>query len=105
VVSQQVLDEVVRSIRDKLPQALPALRKLLVSTPPQVVRDPSPDEVASWSGVLDPGDASVLAAAVAAQPDYFVTGDRHILDNPRIAEKSGLKVVSPAQLIEALRGD
>ena len=102
VVSQQVLDEVVRTMRDKLPGALPTLRKLLVSVPPQVVKDPSPDEVAGWLGILEPGDASILVAAVGAQPDYFVTGDKHILDNAKVAEKSRLKIVTPAQLLEAL---
>jgi putative PIN family toxin of toxin-antitoxin system len=102
VVSQQVLDEVIRTIKDKLPEALPALRKLLVNAPPEIRKDPIPEEVKRWSGLLDVGDAAVLAAAVAAQPDYFVTGDRHFIDNPEIAEKADLQIVTPAQFIEAL---
>ncbi len=101
VVSQQVLDEVIRTIKAKLPEALPALRKLLVNAPPEIRKDPIPEEVKRWSGLLDVGDAAILAAAVAAQPDYFVTGDRHFIENSEIAEKAGLQIVTPAQFIEA----
>jgi len=101
VVSQQVLDEVIRTVKEKLPEALPALRKLLVNAPPEIRKDPTPDEVKRWSGLLDAGDAAILAAAVAAQPDYFVTGDRHFTENPEIAERAGLHIVMPAQFIEA----
>ena len=101
VVSQQVLDEVIRTIKEKLPEALPALRKLLVNAPPEIRKDPKPEEVKHWSGLLDIGDAAILAAAVAAQPDYFVTGDKHFIGNPEIAERAGLQIVTPAQFVEA----
>ena len=100
VVSQQVLDEVIRTLKEKLPEALPALRKLLVNTPPEIRKDPAIEEAKRWSGLLDIGDAAILASAVAAQPDYFVTGDRHFMENPEIAEKAGLHIVTPAQFIE-----
>ncbi len=76
-------------------------RKLLVNAPPEVRNDPAPEEVKCWSGPLDIGDAAILAAAVAAQPDYFVTGDRRFIESPEIAEKSGLHIITPAQFIEA----
>lgn len=104
VVSQQVLDEVIRTIKEKLPEALPALRKLMVNSPPEIRKDPTPEEVKHWSGLLDIGDAAIIAAAVTAQPDYFVTGDRHFIENPEIAERAGLQIVTPAQFLEAWAG-
>ena len=101
VVSQQVLDEVIRTIKEKIPEALPALRRLLVNAPPEVRKDPTPDEAKRWSGLLDIGDAAILAAAVSAKPDYFVTGDRHFTENPEIAERAGLEIVTPAQFVKA----
>lgn len=105
VISQQVLEEVVRTIKEKLPEALPLLSQLLVSVPPEIVAGPAPGEVARWAEVMHSSDASILAAAVAAQPDYLVTGDRHFLDNPAIAEKSGLCILTPVQLLEYLEAD
>ena len=51
--------------------------------------------------MLDFTDATILAAAIAAQPDYFVTGDKRFLA-PAIAERSGLRIVTPAQAVERL---
>ncbi len=100
VISQQVLEEVVRTIGRRLPEALPSLRKLLLSVPPEIAEDPPPEDIAFWAQVVHADDAGVLAAAVAARPDYLVTGDRHFFANPGIAEKSGLRIVTPAQFLE-----
>ena len=102
VISQQVLEEVVRTIKEKLPEALPVLRKLLVSTPPEIRKDPTPGEVSYWTEVVQSEDAPILAAALAAQPDCLVTGDKHFLENPIIMEKSGLHIVTPAQFLKDL---
>lgn len=106
VVSQQVLEEVIRTIKEKLPDALPALRKLLLNTPPEVVADPKREDIEKWTKHLQMGDAAVLAAAISARPDYFVTGDKHFLDNREVAESAGLNIVTPAQFQETLtKGD
>lgn len=102
VISRQVLDEVVGTFKKKLPQALPALNEFLLNSHLQVASDPDPAEIGRWIGVLSEGDASVLAAAVAANPDYFVTGDGHFMADSTLSEKSGLVICSPAQLLETL---
>ncbi len=72
VVSQQVLEEVIRVIKEKLPEALPALRKLLTDSRPEIVANPHPEEPGQWSGRLSAGDAAILLAAIAA-PAYAQT--------------------------------
>lgn len=104
-VSQQVLEEVVRTVRAKLPDALPALRRLLVSIPPEVVADPQREEVERWMKKLPLGDAAILAAAIRARPDYFVTGDKHFAEVRAIAGEAGLQIVTPAQLLAFLEQD
>jgi putative PIN family toxin of toxin-antitoxin system len=105
VVSQQVLEEVVRTVRAKLPDALPALRRLLVSIPPEVVADPGRKEIERWTKELLLGDAAILAAAIGAQPDYFITGDKHFTQSPGIGEETGLRIVTPAQFLGLLERD
>ena len=105
VISRQVLEEVVSTIKEKLPDALPALRRLLMSAPPEIIKDPAPAEVARWAEIVHIKDAGILAAAIAAQPDYLVTGDKHFLGNPNIAQKSGLHIVTPTQLLQLLEKD
>jgi len=102
VISQQVLGELVRTIKEKLPAALPALRSLLLSVPPEVCKDAVPDDIARWARAINEEDAPILAAAVAAEPDYLVTGDAHFLSSPGIAKKSGLRILTPAQFLQLL---
>jgi putative PIN family toxin of toxin-antitoxin system len=102
VVSQQVLEEVIRTVKEKLPDSLPALRRLLVNTPPEVAADPELPDVKRWTKKLHLGDAAILAAAIAAQPDYFITGDRHFIENLDIAKEMGLNIVAPAQFLKIM---
>lgn len=100
VVSQEVLDEVARNFAAKAPRLLAHLDFLLTNSVLEIAQDPSPAGVVRWRPYLRLGDATILAAAVSAQPDYFVTGDRHFLDNPVSALESGLRIVTPAQFME-----
>ena len=102
VISQQVLEEVVRTVKYKLPGALPALRTLLMNAPLEVSKDAASEEVVGWAELIDKGDAAILAAAIAAQPDYLITGDKHFLDNPNVGKKSGLTIISPADFLKFL---
>ena len=100
VVSQQVLEEVIRTIKEKLPEALPALKSLLVSMPPEVITDPKLEDIKRWAKRLSVADAAILAVAMLAKPDYFVTGDNHFIENSDILEETGLRIVTPAQFLK-----
>src|SRR4030042_7196909 len=89
VISQQVLEEVVRTMNEKLPVVLPILMKLLGSVSLEIIKDPTSEEIINWTKVIHPEDAAILAAAINAQTDYLVTGDKHFLENPDINERSG----------------
>src|SRR3972149_9682996 len=83
VVSQLVVDELIRAIRRKFPDALPLLREFLLNTPPEVVPDPSADEIQKFASGVNRSDAPVLAAAVMAGVDYLATGDSAFLRQAR----------------------
>jgi uncharacterized protein len=97
VISQQILEELIQTLKEKLPEALPAMKMLLINTPPEICVDPSAETLKPWVKIIHPADAAILAAVIAAKPDYFVTGDSHFLENRTIQEKSGLKIITPAQ--------
>ena len=102
VVSQLVLDELIRAIRRKLPDTLPALRTFLVNAPPQVVPDPAAADLDRLGGAVNPDDAPVLAAAVNAGADYLVSGDVAFLREARRLETS-VALVTPRELLGRLQ--
>lgn len=49
--------------------------------------------------MADPDDDHAIAAAVAAEADLIVSGDRHLLD---IVGHQGIRIVTPAEAIRVL---
>lgn len=84
LVSPQVLAELDGALRRKAPHLLPSVALLLDMARIQVTQRPTPQAVEhARRRVSHPGDALVLAAALDARPDYFVTLDRrHFLSIP-----------------------
>jgi predicted nucleic acid-binding protein len=104
VVCRQVLDESERNLRKKLPDALPVFAELMAAIRPEVVPDPSPEQVARWESVIEPKDAPILAAAVAAMPDRFLTLDeKDFIEPAHVAEKTGLRIETPADFVQTIR--
>jgi putative PIN family toxin of toxin-antitoxin system len=100
VISQMVLDEIIRTVRSKLPEKLPLLRAFFIATTPEIQKDPSLEQVKRWSAKVPAVDAIILAAAINAKVDYFVTGDNHFLKPLDVARESGLKIVTPSEFIK-----
>ncbi len=86
LLSSAVLQELETAFARKAPALLPQVALLLHLARVQVVPEPDPDvvqQVMVW--LPHPGDARVLAAALASRPDFFVTLDRqHFLHNPQL---------------------
>ena len=54
--------------------------------------------------IADPDDVPILLAAMKAQVDYLATHNRkHFMADPKVAEKSGLKIGTPGDVLAWLR--
>jgi predicted nucleic acid-binding protein len=105
VVSQQVLEEVVRNVGLKIPQHLGTLSALLSEHTPEVCSDPSLDEVTSWIQIVGLDDAPILAAVISAGVDYLVTANtRHFAPAVEWAAEKGLQILTPRQFVEMIEG-
>lgn len=102
VISTLLLEEVLRTIRRKLPLSIQDLRKFIVSVPWEIVKDPSMEEIAKWSRVIHIEDAVIVAAAIASESNILVTGDKDFFNNTDIFRKSGLQIITPAQFLKML---
>ena len=67
-------------------------------------RDTSKEEVWAVETYVVQKDALIIAAAINAKPDFFVTYDRkHLIDPPEVSENSGLTITTPDVVIEAIQ--
>lgn len=104
IVSNLVLDEVRRNLEKKSPDVLPDWEQILAALAPLVV-DPTPTAVRNAAEYTEAKDAPLVAAAIAAKVDYFVTLDkRHLTGVPTVANRSGLRIIRPGEVLAKLRG-
>lgn len=98
VVSQLVLVEFERVLRDKLGASEPDLKRaMLVFDHIEVVADPP---TMPLNPTLDNADAAILTAAVGGEVDVFVTGDRELLCS---MDRTTLPIVTPRRFMELIR--
>jgi predicted nucleic acid-binding protein len=101
LVSAHALEEARRNLALKSAGHEPRLERLLaaVSLVPE-----APAALAAWAAErgLPPKDAPILAAAVHAQADFLVTGDRRDFGHLFGRTLRGVKVATPAQALAAL---
>ena len=104
-VSEQVVAEVERNIARKAPKILPYVREMILRAHIRIVRDPSPNDVRQhpdWISHL--ADAPILVAAVQAQVYAIATlNTRHFIDDPRVAQLSGLRIGTPGDVLGWVR--
>lgn len=105
-ISEQVLAETERAIARKVPLALSDLRQAILASQAQIVRDPSPDVVSAYPSLIShPADVPIVLAAMQAKVDYLVTLNRkHFIDDPEVAQKSGLNIGTPGDALNWIRG-
>ena len=89
----------------KSPSNLTDLRRLIKSSNLRIVSNPSRKEVeANLYLINDPNDVPILIAAMKAKVDYLVTHNRrNFLDDPKAAERSGLRIGNPGEALAWLR--
>jgi putative PIN family toxin of toxin-antitoxin system len=105
VVSRYVLEEAERNLAQKAPEALPAFRELLTLVAAEVAEKPALEELKRAATYINLKDAPIVAAAVKAKVDYLATWDRkHFIDDPKVAERSGLMIITPDELMTIVKG-
>ena len=104
-ISEMVIVESERSIAKKSPRNLNDLRKLIKTAKLMIVNDPSKKEVeANLYLIEDPNDLPILLAAMKAKVDYLATHNRkHFLDDPKVAERAGIKIGTPGDVLAWIR--
>ena len=105
IISEVVINETNRSIARKSPENLDDVHEEVARARIQIIPDPPDEEIQANLYLMDdPNDIPILLAAMKAKVDYLATHDhKHFLDNPKIAERSGLKIGTPGDVLAWIR--
>ena len=104
-ISELVIVETERSLARKVPDALPEFRQTIRDANPRIINNPTPQEIEEHLYLIaDPEDVPILLAAMKANVDYLATHNRkHFIDDPGVAERSGIKIGTPGDVLAWLR--
>jgi len=99
IISEQVLKELKRVLRSKFGVASDLVNDFVqLLEQESVLAQPSePPKIE----MEDKEDMKILGAAIAAQAEVLITGDKELIDLGRI---EGLEILSPRQFWEKLKG-
>lgn len=103
VVSRLVLEEVERNLRKKLPAALPNFARQMAQIQLEIAPPPPFEEIQQWKKIIEAKDAPILATAVSAQVNRFLTLNSKDF-TPEVASQSGLQIMTPGEFVQEIRG-
>ena len=103
VLSKGVLVETDRVFEKKFPGLIGDFREFIRNLSPIVAEDPALQEIREAESVIDPDDASILAAARKANVHYLVSLDIKHFHHNRVREYLKSPVVTPGQFLTAFR--
>lgn len=99
VTGRYNLTEIERDVATKLPAARSVLNECLPRMNLEMVFLPFSDEMEPFRGTVDDRDLPVLASAVIAKADYFLTGDKRNLSQIRRASGLAFLGCPPADFL------
>jgi predicted nucleic acid-binding protein len=104
-ISAQVVAECERAMARKAPAALPDLRSAILASEAQIVPDPGPADVRAHQDLIGhAADVPIVLAAMHAGVDFLVTlNRRHFIDDPQVAQRSGLRIGDPGDALAWVR--
>ena len=105
IVSEQVIVEVERNLARKAPKTLRFARQIILHAKIRILRDPTLELVIEhlhW--ISHPADVPILVAAAGAEVSYLATlNTHHFLDDPEVAQRSGLHIGTPGDVLSWVR--
>jgi predicted nucleic acid-binding protein len=106
VVGPTVLIECDEVVRRKAPGSSPRLAQLLAEAQTETSAPPSKSQIKTAQSYVryDP-DARVLAEAIHAKPDWFVTHDKEHFLKSRSKIKLAFEIGTPGDLIQKFKED
>ena len=104
LVGKSVLGEAEEVMQRKAPELLGLLAQLLDEAGIEISKSPTPAQKKKAQSLLSYSpDANVLAQAISANPDWFVSHDKeHFIGNPTL-EDLPFKIGTPGDVIAWLR--
>jgi predicted nucleic acid-binding protein len=102
VICELVLEEILKNIREKIPDALPLVIEYLKIVKPTVVKNLKKEVALKYKNLASLKDIPILISAFEYQCQYFITGNIKDFKVNLIEKKLNLKILKPAEFLRIL---
>jgi conserved hypothetical protein TIGR00305 len=97
VICELVLEEILKNIKQKIPDALPLVIEYLKIIKPTVVKNPKKEVALKYKNLASLKDIPILISAFEYRCQYFITGNIKDFKVKLIEKKLNLKIIKPAE--------
>ncbi|MDD3654371.1 MAG: PIN domain-containing protein [Desulfotomaculaceae bacterium] len=97
-ISEDVVREVIRNIKKKLPSSLPHFYTLFKTLPFKILDAAEPD-IKCAKTLINEKYALILASAITGKVDWLLSLDKHFLTDP-LKEKVNFSIGSPKDFLQ-----
>lgn len=104
VISELVLEEIIHTVREKIPGALPFVIEYINTAKPTVVKNPQKELHAQYQSFADKKDVPILIAALEYECTYFITGNIKDFNGEQIVKEHGIKILPPIDFLRLYEG-
>lgn len=103
VLSQEVLKELLRNLKIKIPRAFDVFQNMMLLHPPEIIEDPKiiPQHMKL---LIHQKDQGIFVAAIAAKVKFFVTGNTKDFKVEKLEKLTGIKILTPKQAVRKILG-
>ena len=97
VICELVLEEILKNIKEKIPDALPLVIEYLKIIKPTVVKNSKKEVALKYKNLASLKDIPILISAFEYRCQYFITGNIKDFKVKLIEKKLNLKIIKPAE--------
>lgn len=98
-VSKQVIEEVQRNIYSKFPLLQESFFNFLLAQP-NVISNPSIQEIQKAHQLIQTNDAPILAATIKAKPDYLITWNTKHFLRQAVIQNTSFVICTPKEFLQ-----
>lgn len=102
VVSELVLEEIIRNIGKKLPATLSLVSQFFQECPVTVIKNPKIKQLQKFTGLAQKKDFPILASALNYKCAFFVTGNKKDFKIAKIKKQYHLLILNPREMLDRL---
>lgn len=103
VISELVLEEIVRNIGKKLPAALSLIYQFFREYPVMVLKNPTKRQLQKFTGLAQKKDLPILVSALDYHCQFLVTGNKKDFQADSIRKQFCLLVLTPQEMLKEIQ--